>query len=154
MTALVAAIDWAIGRGIRLVNLSLGVSDARHEQALRGAVERAATAGVLIVAAVDPAGPRWLPGSLPGVVPVRLDWDCHRSEVRSGIDGTGWFLSASGYPREIPGVSKEKNLKGISFAVANATGILACLLATQPGTSLTELRARMEAREPPAHPLP
>ena len=34
---------------------------------------------------------------------------------------------ASGYPRPIPGVAPERNLKGISFAVANTTGLL-CLL--------------------------
>jgi hypothetical protein len=36
------------------------------------------------------------------------------------------IVRASGYPRPIPGVPPERNLKGISFAVANATGLL-CL---------------------------
>jgi len=125
LTALVAAIDWAIARRLPLVNLSLGVSDPQFEEPLRAAVERAVAAGVLIVAAVDPAGPRWLPGSLPGVVPVRLDWDCPREDVRVHEDASGFCLRASGYPRPIPGVPREKNLKGISFAVANATGFLA-----------------------------
>lgn len=123
MTALVAAIDWAIARGARLVNLSLGVDDPRQEPPLRAAVERAVAAGVLIVAAVEPGGRRWLPGSLPGVIRVELDWDCPREEVRVLEDGR--LLRASGYPRDIPGVPREKNLKGISFAVANATGWLA-----------------------------
>ena len=35
------------------------------------------------------------------------------------------LFAASGYPRPIPGVPREKNLKGISFAVANVTGTLA-----------------------------
>lgn len=144
VTALVAAIDWAIGRRVRLVNLSLGTSDAEHEAALRGAVERAVGARVVIVAAIDEKGPRWLPGSLPGVVPVQLDWDCPRHEVRA-VPGGSWSLKASGYPREIPGVPKEKNLKGISFAVANTTGVLACLLEALPGASLDDLRARLEA---------
>lgn len=145
VTALVAAIDWTIGRRVRLVNLSLGTSDAAHEAALSGAVERAVGAGVVIVAAIDEKGPRWLPGSLPGVVPVQLDWDCPRHEIRAVHDGGSWSLKASGYPREIPGVPKEKNLKGISFAVANATGVLACLLEALPGLSLGDLRARLEA---------
>ena len=33
----------------------------------------------------------------------------------------------------IPGVPPEKNLKGLSFAVANTTGVLAAILARQPG---------------------
>ena len=137
--ALVAAIDWAIGRRVQLVNLSLGTSDAEHEPALAGAVERAAAAGVLIVAAVEHQGPRWLPGSQPGVVPVRLDWECPRDEVGAGEDASGWFLRASGYPREIPGVPCERNLKGLSFAVANATGFVACFLEGRQGASLLEL---------------
>ena len=32
---------------------------------------------------------------------------------------------ASGYPRSIPGVAPERNLNGISFAVANMTGFVA-----------------------------
>jgi subtilisin family serine protease len=138
VAALIAAIDWAIGRGIPLVNLSLGVSDPRHEPPLRVAVERAVAAGVLIVAAVDPSGPRWLPGSLPGVVPVQLDWGCPREEVR--VEER--LLRASGYPRPIPGVAPEKNLKGLSFAVANATGFLA----REPG------RAGGYARQPGGRP--
>lgn len=146
VTALVAAIDWAMGRHARLVNLSLGTSEAEHESPLRGAVERAVAGGVLIVAAVDPGGPRWLPGSLPGVVPVGLDWDCPRHELRTGSDESGaWSVRASGFPRAIPGVPPERNLKGISFAVANATGFLARLLETVPALSIDELRARLEA---------
>jgi subtilisin family serine protease len=123
VAALVAAIDWATSRGVRLVNLSLGTSDVAHEAALLAAVERAVAAKVLIVSAVDPGATRWLPGSLPGVIRVELDWDCPREEVR--VEENGRLLRASGYPRDIPGVPREKNLKGISFAVANATGFLA-----------------------------
>ena len=32
---------------------------------------------------------------------------------------------ASGYPRSLPGVPRERNLHGISFAVANMTGFVA-----------------------------
>ncbi len=137
---LVAAIDWAIGRRVRLVNLSLGTRDAAHEESLAAAVTRACAAGVLIVAAVEPEGPRWLPGSLPGVVPVRLDWECPRHEVHVSQEGGTWFLRASGYPREIPGVPKEKNVKGLSFAVANATGFLACVLESSGAATSTDLQ--------------
>ena len=37
-------------------------------------------------------------------------------------------VKASGFPRPIPGVPPERNLKGLSFAVANATGLLALTL--------------------------
>ena len=44
-------------------------------------------------------------------------------------------LRASGYPRPIPGVPPEHNLRGISFAVANATALLACALTARPTVS-------------------
>lgn len=143
--ALVAAIDWAAAHGARLVNLSLGTSEPAHEAALLAAVRRAAQAGALVVAAVDPAGPRWLPGSLAGVVPVELDWDCPRHEWRVRSDGGGWRLAASGYPRPIPGVPPERNLKGASFAVANATGLLARALEAWPVANLEDLCERLSA---------
>jgi hypothetical protein len=88
----------------------------------------------LIVSAYELDGTKWLPGSLAGVVGVGLDVGCARNELRIGeIDGVPVFL-ASGFPRPIPGVPTERNLQGISFAVANATGFLARLLETVPET--------------------
>jgi hypothetical protein len=78
------------------------------------------------VAAGEDAGRRWLPGCLAGAVAVELDWrlDRHTVEVEDGPDGPV-RARASGYPRPVPGVDPEKNLKGLSFAVANVTGLLA-----------------------------
>jgi len=124
-----AAIDWAVRAGVDVINLSLGTANPTHEPRLRAAVDRAAVAGVLLVAAGPDGGVRWLPGSLPGAVPVLVDWECPRDQVRVGVDGPVTthrvIVRASGYPRPIPGVPPERNLKGVSFAVANATGLLA-----------------------------
>ncbi len=128
---LVRAIDWAIERSVHIVNLSLGTAVDGHDRLLQPVVNRARERGVLIVAASAQDGVRWLPGSLPGVVAVELDWSCPRSVCRvlrsSDSDGT-FVLRASGFPRDIPGVPPEKNLKGLSFAVANVSGLLACAL--------------------------
>ena len=127
---LIAAIDWAAEAGMHVANLSLGTSKSEYEAALRDAVNRAAARGLLIVSARDDEGVRWLPGSLPGVVPVQLDWSCPRDEYRiADVDGTTVFR-ASGFPRPIPGVPPERNLNGISFAVANMTGFVARALQT------------------------
>lgn len=126
--ALERAIDWAIGAGVDAVNLSLGTANPAHEARLAAAVARARAAGVLVVAAGPDQGTRWLPGSLPGAVPVFLDWTCPRDQVHVTVDeGASTHVvvvRASGYPRPIPGVPKERNLRGVSFAVANATGII------------------------------
>ena len=128
-TQLVRAIDWASEQGVRLINMSLGTANPEREAMLGAAVERAAANGALVVAACEFDGHIWFPGSLPLVIGVMLDPDCPRDEVRVTTDSHGRpaFL-ASGQPRPIPGVPPEGNLQGISFAVANVTGLLARLL--------------------------
>ncbi len=126
IATLVAAIDWSANNGMQLVNLSLGTARIEHERVLTEAIRRAAALGAVVVAAAEDDGVRWLPGSLPGVVRVRLDATCPRHEYRvAGGDGSVVFF-ASGFPREIPGVPPERNLNGISFAVANMSGFAAC----------------------------
>lgn len=130
---LVAAIDWARVAGARLVNLSLGTTNTAHEPALARAVAAIRAAGADVVCAAPDARDRWLPGALDGVVAVELDMSLPRDQCDVVCDDTGAIVvRASGYPRPIPGVSPERNLKGVSFAVANATGLLARALEGAP----------------------
>lgn len=130
VAALAAALDWAVARGVGFVNLSLGTTQAAHAPALRDGVARAVASGVLVVSAWQtPEGEPLWPGRLPGVLAVGPDWQCPRDAVREerASDGTRVWC-ASAYPRPIPGVPCERNLKGSSFAVANVTGLLAATL--------------------------
>jgi subtilisin family serine protease len=137
---LVQAIDWAVRHGMQLVNLSLGTGKAEHERSLRPAIDAAGRCGTRLVAACENSGARWMPGSLDGVVPVVLDWDCPRDEYRALVAKDGRIIfGASGYPRDLPGVSRERNLKGISFAVANMTGFAARALEAHPRSSFDDL---------------
>ena len=124
--SLVHALDWSEKNGMNLINLSLGTDNPQHEAVLRAAVDRLVGQGIKLIAAYEDSGVRWLPGSIAGVVPVVLDWDCPRDEYRTSplTDGRTLY-HASGFPRPIPGVAPERNLKGISFAVANVSGLLA-----------------------------
>ena len=61
---------------------------------------------------------------------MTLDPACDRHELAVVLHETpprAGFAS-SGYPRPIVGVPVERNLSGISFAVANAVGFLSRLL--------------------------
>jgi subtilisin family serine protease len=133
VAALVKAIDWASEREIRLVNLSLGTPNEFRAEQLGPAVERAVARGTLVVSAMAHEGTAWLPGSIPGALGVLLDPECPRDSVRVRSPEAGpAVLAASGYPRPIPGVPVERNLSGISFAVANATGVIARALQDGP----------------------
>jgi hypothetical protein len=127
---LARAITWAAARGARLINLSLGTSNPARAARLGEAVVDAVAAGAIVVSARESPGVTWFPGSLPNVAGVTLDASCGRGElvVTFGDEAGIVELAASGYPRPIPGVPVERNLSGISFAVANATGFLARLL--------------------------
>ncbi|MGH7676830.1 MAG: S8 family serine peptidase [Gemmatimonadaceae bacterium] len=125
--ALARGIEWAASRGAHVINLSLGTTNRAHEERLRESIGRAADAGALVVSAREADGVVWLPGSLPGVVSVVADQRLDRDELV--LDGG--VMRAAPYPRPIPGVPKERNLSGVSFAVANVSGFLARLLETR-----------------------
>jgi hypothetical protein len=81
--SLIHALDWSARNGIQIVNLSLGTDNPQHEVLLRAAVDRLVGQGIKLIAAHQDSGVHWLPGSLAGVVPVALDWDCPRNEYRT-----------------------------------------------------------------------
>ena len=120
-----------------VVNLSLGTANPEHRDTLIDAVRDNA---------VVVSGAHMLPGSLAGVVGVDADESCPRDRFRYR---DGLFL-ASPYPRPIPGVPRERNLHGVSFAVANMTGFVALALAS---SSREELWTALEhAAAPGAEP--
>lgn len=143
---LVRGIEWAVEAGCQIINLSLGTREAQHEPRLRQVVTWAAEHGSVIVAAGAAGGCRWLPGSLPGVLEVRADWACPRTTFHIERAATGAVVCrASGYPRTIPGVPPERNLKGVSFAVANMTGFAGRVVEPRRGVSLDDLARRLAA---------
>jgi subtilisin family serine protease len=125
IATLVRGIDEAAARAADVINLSLGTSKSEHRSLLENAVARARTQGALIVSANDDGGVRWLPGCLDDVVAVRADWSCERGAYAIAFVEDRLMLSTSAYPRDIPGVPRERNLNGVSFAVANASGFVA-----------------------------
>ena len=138
---LCAAIRLAAERGAQVINLSLGTNQPQHRGRLDTAVAAAVGRGAILVAANDDAGARWFPGSLDGVIAVRADWtiDRHRYAIES-VEGRELIL-ASPYPRDIPGVPREKNVHGVSFAVANASGFAARALEAHPAARLEHVYA-------------
>lgn len=124
VTSLVRGIDEATARGATVVNLSLGTANAAHRPLLQEAVKRASMRRAVIVAATEDTID-WLPGTLEGVIPAALDWTCPRDEYRLIMHRGTRAIAASGYPRDIPNVPRDRNVKGISFAVANASGFVA-----------------------------
>jgi len=125
LPCLLRAIEWATGQHADLINLSLGTTSPQHADLLAAAVAKASANGAMLVSAREVAGSVFYPGSLPGVVGVCLDSTLDRHSHRTEATPQGLIYYASGHPRPIDGVPPHRNLNGISFAVANMTGILA-----------------------------
>ena len=119
------ALEWCRNHRMDLVNLSLGTENPAH----RDAFLRVLGDGLLVVSAANV-----LPGSLSEVIGVAPDPDCPRDVFRYHA---GVFY-ASPYPRPIPGVPVTRNLRGISFAVANMTGLVARALSNSSRSTIRE----------------
>lgn len=145
--AIIRAINWCVEHGMDVINLSLGTVNAEHRKVIETAVANAGERGAVLVAAREMAGKASLPGCLTSVVGVLLDWEGPRdsySVIRSDDDPV--FI-ASAYPRDIPGVPRERNLKGMSFAVANMSGFVARAREFAPNASVDQLKKLLAAGE-------
>lgn len=145
---LLRAMEWSIANGMDVINLSLGTTNPSHRERFAPVIQRALDEGLILVSAHDSDGTPALPGSLPGVIGVRLDWDCPREIYYCTPHSDGLAVIASGYPRSLPGVPRARNLHGISFAVANAAGFVVRACELPDNRSYENVCAAMAANAP------
>jgi subtilisin family serine protease len=136
---IIRAIEWSVEHEMQVVNLSLGTLNQSHRERFEQAVALAVERDVVLVAAREMNGQEALPGCLPSVIGVALDWECPRETYRCVIADSRPTFFASGYPRSIPGVPAQRNLNGVSFAVANVAGFVARARQAHPAAALAEL---------------
>ncbi len=121
MDQLLQGLEWALDQHADFINLSLGTQNENHRDRFIPLITRASQLGSQIISAHKIGNHPCFPGSLPGVIGVEANPAIPRHEIRYSDN----LVTASPYPRPIPGVPPEKNLHGVSFAVANVTGYLA-----------------------------
>lgn len=133
---LIQGLNWCLANGMHVVNLSVGTANEQHRPRFEEFLRRAHAQDTFVVSAAN-----MLPGMLNGAIGVDTDAESEHEIVRFR---NGRFL-ASPYPRPIPGVPKELNLHGISFAIAHCTGMLARFLESHaPADAFREFRACAE----------
>ncbi len=144
---LARAIVWAADHGATIINSSLGTTNTGHAERLASAVEHATAKGAIIVSAYESNGASFLPGSLPGVIGVVSDPNLERDEIRLESRDVGTpIVHAAPFPRPIPGVPRERNLSGVSFAVANVSGFFARAAESAGGSASAALSLFREVR--------
>ena len=121
----IRAIDWCLEHDIQVINLSLGTLNPEHRSAFEEVVARAQAARALIVSALEMNGKAALPGSLAGVVGVMETDPADGVEYQAYHRYGKLVYTAPPFPRDIPGVPREYNLKGVSFAVARVSAKVA-----------------------------
>lgn len=129
LATLLFAIDWCLDNDIDLINLSLGTTNREHRPAFETALARVQATGKAMVSAAEINGVAALPGSLPGVVAVLADSAKEPGEYAIETRDARPIITACPWAREIPNVPRDRNLHGISFAVAHVTATLAQLAA-------------------------
>ena len=131
--SLLRAIEVAAERGAGVINLSLGTAETEHRARLEAALAAARSTGSMVVAATDDNGTLWLPGSLDGTVGVKADWTCERHGYTVSTGGRTTDPADLAVSARHPGRSARRNLHGVSFAVANASGFVSRALEARPG---------------------
>lgn len=140
VSAVAAAMDWAVTAGADIINLSLGLREDRPD--LRAAVARATEAGVLVIAAVPARGGPVYPGHYASVVRATGDARCGQLDF-SWIGDSAADFGASPAP-----LDAYPQVVGASIAAARVAGALAALAAdhADPCAAL-RARCRFTGRE-------
>lgn len=137
-----AAIAWLVAEEVTVINMSVGVRRASSE--LRLACERAARAGVILVASSPARGAPVYPAAYPQCIAASGDARCSADEI-SDLSGENADFGA--HPFALAGDAASG---GASFAAARVTARIARLLAegTPPALVLTALREQASHHGP------
>lgn len=140
------ALSYALRAGARVVNLSLGMEDAPGAAALRALCRDAARAGIVLVASArNGANGAGAPASYDEVIGVVGDGRLGEGTLVYRV-GDPSECRASPWPRSLPGLPRERNFRGNSFAAARVSGTVACLLEQAPGATLRSIRETLRER--------
>ena len=139
-----AALRWAIGQRMKIINLSLGLINANHRQPLSTLVTQAQEENLILIASSPPDRSDVLPATLPGVIGVAADDECAWDEYRVLTHSPVPFR-AHPYPRPLPGPAQTQNFYGHSFASAHIAAALALRAERHP--DLTAETARTYLRQ-------
>ncbi|RMG49590.1 MAG: hypothetical protein D6723_13600 [Acidobacteria bacterium] len=152
------AIGWAVDHDVKLINLSLGTLNWKHRPLFERACQRALDRGSIVIAPAHHRGRAILPGALPCCLGVAMMASCSPGEYFYRRLGEQLAFLAHPWPRDLPGVPRERNLHGLSFAVAHMTGFAARLINEHPNITLIELERQLQRRgkklAEDAHPSP
>jgi subtilisin family serine protease len=127
-----------------VVNLSLGVVTTPSE-ALDAALHALIARGATIVASCRPGGGAGWPVGRDGVIAVGADAALTHWQYRVRRSGPAPHVTASPYPRPIPGRAVHENLAGASFAAPRVSALVARAREIRGAASVDQLLEILDA---------
>ncbi|MCQ6558107.1 S8 family peptidase [Paenibacillus mendelii] len=145
---IVEGIDWCIRKGVRVINLSLGLQGA-SSTALRDAVKRARSKGIIVVSSAGNSGagsggidePASYPETLAVAASTRDNQIASFSSRGSGIDVTA---PGTAIRSTSPGGGYQ-TMEGTSMASPHVAGGAALLLSQDPRLTPSQVAQRLRA---------
>jgi subtilisin len=140
VSTIAEAVRWAVHRGVRVVNMSLGTMLPEALDPLYLACEFAHRHGIVLVAAKHNAKGRSFPAVFDNVIGV------HAGDFESPFDyiyrgGEDAECTAKGVKQEVLWLNGCRvRMSGSSFAAPNICGIVALFLERYPDANLNEIR--------------
>ncbi|MBB3126300.1 minor extracellular protease Epr [Paenibacillus rhizosphaerae] len=147
---IVEGIDWCLKRGIKVMNMSFGLTGSGNSKALRDAVKRAAKQGAVISASAGNEGTTFsplidAPARYPETIAVAATDRADRVADFSSR-GNGISVAAPGVDilSTLPGGTYGR-MSGTSMSAPHVTGGAALLRALSPRMRPAEIKRRFEA---------
>ena len=139
-TDILKAIDWAMQRGARVINMSFA---GGHDPAIERRLNLARGRGIVLVAAAGNAGPNsapLYPAANPAVIAVTATDEDDRI-YRSANRGNHIAVAAPGVNLMLPTVGGDCRMtSGTSFSAAEISGVIALMLERNPGLNPDAVR--------------
>ena len=130
-----AGLDWLVGEGAQVINLSFGLRDDR--EVLHRACAEAVGAGAILVAAAPARGPLPYPAAYPDVISVQGDARCGHGQVSRLGDPLPDFGTLA---RSLAALPEGAMFGGASWAASHFTGLVAAFLAERPDAGTEDVR--------------
>lgn len=143
--ALVAAIRWATGQGMDVVNLSLGTTDVAFREAIAEACREAVEAGVILIAAEHNEGLESYPAALPEAIGVAGGKIYKKYGYYYRPDEEVACVARGDEQRVCWLDRREIMIGGTSYAAPHITGIVALIREAHPGARLEKVREVLQA---------
>ncbi len=146
---LLASLEWAIMKNMRIIHLSLGTELNEYRAELEDLCCIARKRNIVIVAAARSPNDRIFPSVFSTVIGVYWHRECDPHRLIHH-PGHAIEFGAHGYPRSLPGIPREMNFSGSSFAAAHVTARAAQLLEKHPGYTVPDLKNTLADMSHPA----